>query len=149
MSEAGFSHLVRVASTDVRGDKPVKYALAEIKGIGRYFAVAILRSLGIDENQRIGFLPDDVIKKIEEAIYDPVKAGVPAWLVNRKRDPKTGEDLHLIGADLSLQHKQDIEAMIKMKSWRGIRHARGLKVRGQKLKSNGRKGLSLGVRRKR
>ncbi len=148
MSETGYRHLVRVASTDIRGDKPLKIALTYIKGVNQRLAIAVLRALGIDENQKLGYIPDAQIEKIEKALYDPVSVGLPWWLVNRPRDPQTGENRHLLGSDLLLQRRQDIEAMIRMRSWRGIRHSRGLKVRGQRTKSNGRRGLALGVSRK-
>ncbi len=148
MSETGYRHLVRVAATDIRGDKPLKIALTKIKGVNQRFAIAVLRSLNIDENQRLGYVPDSQIEQIEKTLYDPIGRGIPEWMVNRPRDPATGEYKHLLGSDLLLQRRQDIEALIRMRAWRGIRHSRGLKVRGQRTKSNGRRGLALGVSRK-
>jgi small subunit ribosomal protein S13 len=54
-----------------------------------------------------------------------------------------------VGSDLVLQTKADIDQMKKMKSWKGIRHTYGLKVRGQRTRTTGRKGKAIGVKKKR
>ena len=87
-------------------------------------------------------------ERIEEAIYDPISAGIPEWMLNRQKDPETGESKLLTGSDLLLQHKTDIDRMIRKRSWRGVRHSRGLKVRGQRTKATGRRGSTMGVSRK-
>jgi small subunit ribosomal protein S13 len=69
-------------------------------------------------------------------------------MLNRRFDPSTGKNLHLIGADLELAVKEDIETMKRTKSWKGIRHALGLKVRGQRTRTTGRTGMTVGVSRK-
>jgi len=143
-----FRHLVRLAHLDVKGDTPLLYALASIKGVGFSLAHAIIKVLNLDPNMLAGFLTDDQIAKIEDVLMDPVKYGIPAWMVNRPRDPETGENLHYIGPDLELRVRQDIELMKQIKCWKGIRHALGLKVRGQRTRTTGRKGLTVGVRRK-
>ncbi|MEM3102642.1 MAG: 30S ribosomal protein S13, partial [Candidatus Caldarchaeum sp.] len=68
--------------------------------------------------------------------------------LNRSRDPSTGRNLHLIGADLDLAVKEDIQTMMRTKSWKGIRHSLGLKVRGQRTRTTGRSGMTVGVSRK-
>jgi len=68
--------------------------------------------------------------------------------LNRRRDLKTGKDLHLHGSDLVLTIKEDIEREKKIKSWRGVRHSLGLKVRGQRTKTTGRKHAAVGVLRR-
>jgi len=144
----GFRHLVRIAHLDIKGDLPLLYALANIKGIGFSMAHAIITVLGMNPNMPTGFLNDEQIGKIEDILRNPIAYGIPKWLVNRPRDPETGEHLHYIGPDLELRIKSDIETMKQIKSWKGIRHALGLKVRGQRTKTTGRKGLTIGVRRK-
>jgi len=69
-------------------------------------------------------------------------------MVNRQKDLETGKYLHLIGADLVLTQRADIERMIKMKCWKGVRHSLGLKVRGQRTRTTGRKGRTVGVTKK-
>jgi small subunit ribosomal protein S13 len=60
----------------------------------------------------------------------------------------TGKNIHLLGTDLIVQTKNDIEQMKKIRSWKGFRHSYGLKVRGQRTKSTGRAGKAMGVKRK-
>ena len=69
-------------------------------------------------------------------------------MVNRSKDLRTGEDLHIIGNRLDLQFKNDIDRMKKIKSYKGVRHHLKLKVRGQRTKSTGRHGLVVGVMRR-
>ena len=57
----------------------------------------------------------------------------------------TGDDIHPDRIDLKMSHEDDLNRMKKVKSYKGIRHASGHKVRGQRTYSNGRKGLALGV----
>ena len=70
-------------------------------------------------------------------------------MLNRRKDPQTGRDLHLLASDLTLAQREDIDIMKETRSWKGERHARGLKVRGQRTKTTARKGRSVGVSRAR
>ncbi len=144
-----FKYVVRVAGTDLDGRLKLVHGLASIKGIGVTTAHAILRKLGIDPDKRTGFLTQEEIELIEEAIRDPLSKGIPAWMLNRRKDYETGKDMHLVGSDLIFKAKQDIEREKKIKSWRGIRHALGLKVRGQRTHTTGRLGVTVGVTKKR
>ncbi len=146
---SSYRYIVRIAGTDIDGSLKAAYGLAEIKGIGINTAYGLLRFLGIDPEKRIGFLTDSEIKKIEEALKNPLSYGIPAWAVNRRKDYETGEDKHLVGAELLFYVKQDIEREKKIKSYRGIRHALGLKVRGQRTRTTGRLGITVGVKKKR
>lgn len=145
MSSGDFKHLVRVSGFDCRGDLQAWVALSKIKGLNKRFALAVLRVLDIDPWQRMGYLSEEDVSRIEEVIKNPVENGIPEWFLNRRKDVWTGEDKHLVGADLSYVLKRDIDIMKKTKSWKGIRHALGLKVRGQKTRTTGRRGLTLGV----
>jgi len=147
--ERSFKYIVRIAATDINGELKTAYGLAEIKGVGVNLAYSICRVLGIDPNMKIGYLTEDEIKKIEDLLSDPSKYDIPSWVYNRRKDYTTGKDMHLIGADLIYYVKQDIEREKKIKSWRGIRHALGLKVRGQRTRTTGRLGITVGVRKKR
>ncbi len=69
-------------------------------------------------------------------------------MVNRRKDPETGEDVHLTGSDLDFAIKQDKEKHMALKSWKGVRYAAGLPVRGQRTRTMGRKGKTVGVHRK-
>ncbi len=144
-----FHHILRITGTDIDGTLKVTYALTKINGININLANAIINKSGIDPEERVGFLSEAEIEKIEKIIKEPKKFGFPNWLLNRRKDLETGRDLHLIGPDLVLGTKTDIKRMKEMNLWRGYRHAYGLKVRGQRTRSTGRKGKAIGVRVKR
>jgi len=138
-----------MVSTDLNGNLKVPHALTKIKGINIRYAEILTKIAGIDPNQRLGYLPDRDIKKLEEILKEkPETYEIPSYLVNRQKDIKTGEDTHVIGSDLMLVTKSDIDRMKRTKSLKGIRHQLGLKVRGQRTKSTGRKGQIVGVHRK-
>lgn len=141
--------LVRIANTDLDGKKTIAFTLANIKGVGIPFAHAACRVAKISVTKKAGALSESEIKKLEEVIKDPIKAGMPAWLVNRRYDVDTGQDKHLISGDLQFVIDNDIKMMKKMKSYRGVRHSLGQPVRGQRTRSNFRKnkGKVMGVRR--
>jgi len=69
-------------------------------------------------------------------------------MVNRPHDWETGADMHLYGSDIELRLRDDINRMKMIRCYRGIRHEQGQKVRGQRTRSNGRTGLTVGVIKK-
>jgi len=144
-----YRHIVRIAGTDISGELGLPWGLAKIKGVGYNFAMAICRVLGLDPSMKIGFLSDSEIEKIEDLLRDPAKYGIPSWMFNRRKDYETGKDMHLVGSDLIFYARQDIEREIRIKSWRGVRHALGYKVRGQRTHTTGRLGPTVGVKRRR
>ena len=143
-----FRHIVRITETDLAGTEKVLYALSNIKGIGVGLANAILRKAGINPGTRIGNLTEADTEKIEDVIRNLDKYNIPSWLFNRQKDVETGKNLHLIGSDLVLRSKLDIDQMKAIRSWRGYRHSYGLKVRGQRTKTTGRSGKAMGVKKK-
>jgi small subunit ribosomal protein S13 len=143
-----FKRIVRLLDTDLDGELPVIYGLSAVKGVGYNYAMALCRALKIDPFMKIGYLTDEEAKMIETFAKDPSKLQIPTWLYNRRKDYTTGEDLHLIGSELLYYVKEDIEREKRIKSWRGIRHALGLKVRGQRTRTTGRIGVTVGVKRK-
>ena len=147
MSEE-FRHILRIIDKDVDGTLKAPYALKKIKGINLSLANAILKKAEINPDTRAGFLTEADVEKIEEIIREPATYGIPNWLLNRRKELETGKDRHLISADLVLRTKMDIDQMKGIKSWRGYRHAYGLKVRGQRTKTTGRSGKALGVKKK-
>ncbi len=142
-----FRHIVRVAGTDVDGRKNVTIALAELNGVGYNFAYSLLTILGIDHNTRIGYLKESDISAIEDSLRDPIRIGFPSWYLNRRKDPESGKDTHLLSSDLEFAIKNDVEREKDVMSWRGYRHMYGLKVRGQRTRTTGRKGGTVGVRK--
>jgi small subunit ribosomal protein S13 len=132
----------------VDGNAKIEHSLTQIRGIGRRFAQAVVMVAGIDPSLRLGALAEKDISKLEEIIMDPINNGIPNWMANRKKDLRTGDDLHIIGNPLDLTVKRDIDRMKRIKSYKGVRHQAHLKVRGQRTKSTGRHGLVIGVIRK-
>lgn len=141
--------IIRFAGSDINGDKPVSLAITKIKGIGWVLSKAVCLVGGFDPKEPLKDFDDEKLKKLEDVLKNPTKYGIPKFMINRQKDPKTGEDNHLVGADLQVQTKFDIESMIKLKTYRGWRHMHGQPVRGQRTRSKFReKGRSVGVLRK-
>lgn len=146
---SSYRYIIRVARTDLDGSQKLDSALSNVKGVGQRLARAIVNAAGLNPDQRTGYITDEDVAKIEEVLENPRKFGIPHWMLNRQKDMKSGENKHLIGADLDFQLKMDIDLMMKTKSWKGIRHGLGLKVRGQRTRTSGRRGRTVGVSRKR
>lgn len=144
-----FRHILRLMGKDLDGTSNIVYALSQIKGINIRLADAIVKKANIPLDKRVGFLSEGEIRKISEIARNPHDYGLPVWLLNRRKDPETGKDVHFTTSDLDLQVKADIERMKRVRSWRGYRHAYGLKVRGQRTRTTSRKGKSVGVSKRR
>ncbi len=130
---------------DIPGERKMLIGLTQIKGIGYNFATAILDTLKIDTNSNIGNLSDSNVQAIEKLITDPASSNFPIWFLNRRKDIETGADLHLLTSDIPFTLRNDIERERITASWRGYRHLSGLKVRGQRTRTSGRKGGAVGV----
>ena len=143
-----FRFLVRISNTDINGESPLYLGLTNIEGIGRRVSIKIVDDLGFDRKQRIGDMSDEEIEKIQAAVGN-IHESLPNWMMNRQKDYNTGDDVHLVSSEVMVARRDDINRFKKIRSYKGIRHERGHKVRGQRLKSNGRTGLVLGVSKKR
>jgi len=139
--------VVRILSKDIEGKFKVYPGLTKIKGISWGFSNAICKKLKIEKNRKIGSLSEEEVKKITEFTKN---MDVPAFIVNRKSDPETGKNNHLIGSDLDLQKEFDIKKLKKIRSYKGIRHGANLPVRGQRTRSHFRKnrGKGVGIKKK-
>lgn len=148
---AEFKHLIRIANTDLDGKKHILVALRKIKGVGVMYANMALSIAGIEKTKKAGELADAEAEKLNDIILNPGKYGAPEWMLNHRKDIETGEDQHLLMADLDFAQENDIKRMKKVKSYKGLRHQWRLPVRGQRTKSNFRrtKGKGLGVKKKR
>ncbi|WP_462272289.1 30S ribosomal protein S13 [Methanohalophilus sp.] len=144
MADEEIRHLVRIMNTDLQGKQKVLYALTGIKGIGRRTARLIAESAEVDPSETIGYLSDEGIARLNEAI-ETFESHLPLWMLNRQKDLLTGENKHLLGQDIDLTIREDLNDLKKVRAYRGIRHERGLKVRGQRTKSAGRGGSTIGV----
>ncbi len=145
---ADFKHLVRIANTDLDGKKAVVYALKDIRGVGVPLAIAVCQVTKIDGMAKSGNLSDGDVKKLDEAVKDPSKFGIPSWMLNRQRDVETGKHKHVITHDLIFNKENDIKMMRRIKCYKGVRHSFNAPVRGQRTRSNFRanKGKVMGVK---
>lgn len=136
---AEFKHLLRIADTDLNGNKAIEYALEKIKGVGVPLAHAICIVANIDGLQKCGNLSDEQIRRIDEIAKNPQKFGIPSWMFNRRKDLESGTDKHLITNEMIFAKENDVKLMRRIKCYKGNRHTRGLPVRGQRTRSNFRK----------
>jgi len=145
-----FKHIVRVANVDLPGNKVIRFALTNIKGIGVNFADILCLIANVNKKTKTGNLSDTEIEQLNTVIKDPSKYGIPNWLFNRRKDYDTGEDKHLLTGTLNYVKENDLKRLKKIKTLRGVRHQRRLPVRGQRTRSNFRKskGKVVGVRKK-
>lgn len=142
-----FKYIVRIANTDLDGNDQVEVALAAVKGIGLRLGSVIAEHAKVPRGMKIGDCTDAQVSQLAESA-DKVAEIVPGWMLNRQKDGETGEDLHHNGADLISKQRDDINRLKKIQTYRGIRHGDGQKVRGQRSRSNGRTGLTMGVIKK-
>lgn len=142
-----FRFIVRLANTDLPGQRTVVYALTGIKGIGVRVAEAVTGLAAVPRTERIGNLTEEQVAKIAEVLGNLGEI-VPEWIVNRPHDWETGADIHVYGAEIDLRRRDDINRMKMIRCYKGIRHEQGQKVRGQRTRSNGRTGLTVGVVKK-
>lgn len=140
--------IIRIYGTDIKGETKLFVALQKIKGVNDVFANAVCKKCNLSYTKKVGDLSDQELKKIEDMLKYPKKYGFPEWMLNRRKDPVSGENKHLVGPDLDFTKKQDIEKMIKIRSYKGVRHMYGLPVRGQRTRGSFRKGKTVGVSRK-
>jgi len=145
--DENFRYIVRIVNTDLDGAKSIVIALAGVKGIGLRSAEVIARMAGIPRNTKIGDLTEPKTDELEKLVTE-YSEKVPHWMMNRQSDWSTGADIHLVGVDVELNKRDDINLMKMIRCYRGIRHEQGQKVRGQRTRSNGRTGMTMGVIRK-
>jgi small subunit ribosomal protein S13 len=142
-----YRHLVRMAGKDLEGSKKLVVALSDLRGVGDNFARSVVANIGLDPRVRLGTLSEEQIHEIEQVLQDTAKSALPEWYYNRRKDPETGETKQMLGTDLDIALKNDVEREKNVQSWKGIRHSLGLKVRGQRTRTTGRKGRTVGVRK--
>jgi small subunit ribosomal protein S13 len=146
--DENFNYILRIVNTDINGENNIVQGLTQIKGIGRHMATFIADTAGVDRKLKFGNLPEPEIEKLKEVIEN-IDEYAPAWMLNYQKDVYTGDNMHLISTDVQIRLRDDINMMKMIRSYRGVRHELGLKVRGQRSSSNGRKGLALGVSKRR
>ena len=108
--------MARIAGVDIPNAKRIEIALTYIYGIGRKTANQILESTGINPDTRAKDLTDDEVAKLRDEI----------------------EENYTVEGDLRREVSMDIKRMVEIGCYRGIRHRKGLPVRGQRTKTNAR-----------
>ncbi len=148
VSKADFHFIVHISNTDLDGNKKSVVALMKIKGLGKRIAEQVATLAGLDRNRKLGSYNEEKFAEIEKAIAS-ISGTFPEWMLNRQREFETGKSRHTVGLDVDLAVREDINRLKMIRSYRGIRHETGQKVRGQRTRSNGRTGLTMGVTRTR
>jgi small subunit ribosomal protein S13 len=148
----GPASIIRIAGKDVNGTLRMDRALDQVKGIGtdmaNALAVVIQDKLAIPRSSALGELTEEQVESIEDVIKNPAKYGVPDYLLNRRKDMETGKNVHVVSNDLLGVTRLDINRGISTRTWTGYRHQYGQKVRGQRTRSTGRTGRTIGVTKK-
>ena len=108
--------MARIAGVDLPREKRIEIGLTYIYGIGRPTALLILEKAGINPDTRVKYLTEDEAGKIRKII----------------------DEEYLVEGDLRREVSMNIKRLMEIGSYRGIRHRRGLPVRGQKTKTNAR-----------
>jgi len=142
-----FRYIVRVANSDLDGTRPTALALTGVRGVGLRIAEVACRISEVNAAEMIGNLPETTVDGLE-ATLSSLAEKMPAWMVNHPHEPLAGESPHYVGPDLETRRRDDINVMKMIRSYRGVRHERGQKVRGQRTRSNGRTGMAAGVLKK-
>ena len=108
--------MARIAGVDLPRDKRVEIGLTYIYGIGRTSSMRILADAGVNPDTRVRDLTDEEVKKITSVI----------------------EETQMVEGDLRREIAMNIKRLQEIGCYRGIRHRKGLPVRGQKTKTNAR-----------
>ncbi len=137
-------YFVRIGQTDLDGTKSVERSLSELKGIGKRMARIVAEEADVNRQATFGRLDDDEIERVVEAVEN-LGDHVPSWMANRQKDFFSGDTTHVTGSDLEESRRHDINRMKMISSYKGVRHQRGKKVRGQRTKSTGRTEGTIGV----
>ena len=107
--------MARIAGIDIPRDKRVVISLTTIFGVGKNTAQKVLKEAGVSEDTRVRDLTEGELAKIREAINE-----------------------YTIEGDLRRETSLNIKRLTEIGSYRGVRHRKGLPVRGQKTKNNSR-----------
>ena len=113
---AGVANLARIAGVNIPLNKRVEIGLTYIYGVGQPTSRELLAKLGIDPNTYVRELTDDEVAKLRDLI----------------------DTDYLVEGDLRRERSQAIKRLMEIGCYRGIRHRRGLPVRGQNTKTNAR-----------
>jgi small subunit ribosomal protein S13 len=142
-----FRYIVRLAGSDLDGRRPAALAITGVRGVGLRIAEVACKLAAVDPREMIGNIPEATVDGLE-TVLGALPEKLPIWMLNHPVDYITGEAHHLVGPDLETARRDDVNQMKMIRSYRGVRHERGQKVRGQRTRSNGRTGMAAGVLKK-
>ena len=108
--------MARISGVDLPNEKRVEVGLTYIYGIGHTSAVRILKEAGVNPDTRVRDLTDDEVNKIRSVI----------------------DETQMVEGDLRREIALNIKRLVEINCYRGIRHRKGLPVRGQRTKTNAR-----------
>jgi small subunit ribosomal protein S13 len=108
--------MARIAGVDLRRDKRIEIALTDIFGIGRTTAMKIITQLGLDPSLRVHDLSEIQVRDIRDHI----------------------EANYKVEGELQREVKKNVKDLMDLGCYRGLRHRRGLPVRGQRTRTNAR-----------
>ena len=148
MNESNFQHILRVLNTNLDGKVKIMFALTSIRGVGHRFSNIACKKAEIDLAKRAGELSAEEVERLVTIIQNPRQFKVPDWMLNRKKDAKDGKFSQVVSNTLDMKLRDDLERLKKIRAHRGLRHYWGLRVRGQRTKTTGRKGRTVGVSKK-
>ena len=142
--EEKIANRVRVAGVILDGNLDLDRAITGIKGMGLRVSKALAKSLGFKKGVKLSSLNEEDIGNLEKAIVE-LDQKLPPWMLNRQKDYITGKHTHLVGPELDITNRSDIDRQKKIRSYRGVRHSLNLPVRGQRTRSSFRTGGTVGV----
>jgi small subunit ribosomal protein S18e len=93
-------------------------------------------------------LTPEEIEKVVQVLTNPGDFDIPSWMLNRRKDYKTGKDKHLHTNELDFTLRDDLDRLRKARVHRGLRHMWGWKVRGQHTKTTGRGSAAIPGKKK-
>jgi len=132
-----FQLRVRFFGRDIRGDITLARAFLTIKGVSYAIGNALMQMNKDIVAKKIGEFSVDEITMLEDKIRADLRK-IPVWLMNKRIQPFTGKNEHIIMSDLDFFEKQILDAELESKSRKAIRRSRKLTVRGQKTHTSGR-----------
>ena len=144
--EEEIKYFVRIGTTDLDGTKSVRVALTGITGVGRHTAMVISRMAEVDEYRMLGLMDEESVNRLRAAV-EKYSGSIPHMDGKPAKGSLHRQTKHLIGGDVALARDEDVNMMRKIRCYKGIRHETGQKVRGQRTKSTGRTGMTVGVKK--
>ena len=116
--------------------------------MGRRFSSRLCKNAHIPLNKRAGELTEEEMEKLKTIMQHPKEWKIPVWFLNRRKDFVSGVNTQLVSNQLSSTLREDLQRLKKIRVHRGLRHYWHLRVRGQRTKTTGRSGRTVGVSKK-